>query len=79
MLLPHSTQETVPNKECGKVYRIETGIFTSSSSHGLELSKITKWDSKDPLTNTGKKIERAVTDYVYLGSTKNLVRILLLY
>lgn len=74
MLLPHSKDDTVSKIDCGIVHRIETGIFTATSAHGIELSRITKWDQKDPFTNTGQKVDRAVTDYVYLGSTKSLVR-----
>lgn len=72
MLLPHAVNDTVHKKETGIVHRIETGIFTTTTSNGMELSRVTKWDPNDPFTNTGEKVERAVTDYVYLGSTKKL-------
>jgi hypothetical protein len=70
MLLPDFRGETVPKTDLGIVRRIDTGIFTETTSYGQELSRLAKYDEKDPYTNTGVKIQRAITDYVYLGSTK---------
>jgi 23S rRNA-/tRNA-specific pseudouridylate synthase len=72
MLLPDSNDETVLEKDCGVVKRIETGIF-NMNLHGKEKQRLTMYDSEDPFTNTGEKVEKAITDYVYVGSSKKMV------
>jgi hypothetical protein len=73
MLLPDFDGKTVPKTDLNIVRRIDTGMFIETTSYGQELSRLTKYDEKDPFTNTGVKIQRAITDYVYLGSTKDHV------
>jgi hypothetical protein len=73
MLLPDSDGKTVPETDLNIVRRIDTGMFIETTSYGKEISRLTKYNEKDPFTNTGAKIQRAITDYMYLGSTKNLV------
>jgi hypothetical protein len=37
------------------------------------MARVTRYDQKDPTTVTGEKISRAITDFVYIGSNKNMV------